>query len=261
MSASALRDSQMLMARYLRDPQGQPAPEGVEERRLKIYRDLVYNNVEGFISGGFPVLRSLYQDEDWHQLVREFIDQHRCHTPYFLEISQEFLKFLMQRDEPGPNDPPFLLELAHYEWVELALDVSEEQLAEAHDDYALLSSVPQLSPLAWLLSYQYPVHLIGPGFQPSAAEQPTYLVVYRDRCDKVCFVQLNAATARMLELVRDNEVASVQELLATLAAELGMEEAAVLDFGAAQMVEFIKQSVVQVTEAGDNKVAPLPASE
>ena len=261
MSASGLRDSQMLMARYLRDPQGQPAPEGVEERRLKIYRDLVYNNVEGFISGGFPVLRSLYQDEDWHQLVREFIDQHRCHTPYFLEISQEFLKFLMQRDEPGPNDPPFLLELAHYEWVELALDVAEEQLAEATAEYTLLTSVPQLSPLAWLLSYQYPVHLIGPGFQPSAAEQPTYLVVYRDRCDKVCFVQLNAATARMLELVRDNEVASVQELLATLAAELGMEEAAVLDFGAAQMVEFIKQSVVQVTEAGDNKVAPLPASE
>ena len=107
MSASALRDSQMLMARYLRDPQGQPAPEGVEERRLKIYRDLVYNNVEGFISGGFPVLRSLYQDEDWHQLVREFIDQHRCHTPYFLEISQEFLKFLMQRDEPGPMIPRF----------------------------------------------------------------------------------------------------------------------------------------------------------
>ena len=251
----------MLMARFLSDPQGQHAPEGVEERRLKIYRDLVYNNVEGFISGGFPVLRSLYQDEDWHQLVREFIDQHRCHTPYFLEISQEFLKFLMQRDESGPNDPPFLLELAHYEWVELALDVAEEQLAEATAEYALLSSVPQLSPLAWVLSYQYPVHLIGPGFQPSVAEQPTYLVVYRDRCDKVCFVQLNAATARMLELVRDNEVASVQELLATLAAELGMEEAAVLDFGAAQMVEFIKQSVVQVTEAEDNKVAPLPASE
>ena len=86
----------------------------------------------------------------------QFIDRHRCHTPYFLEISQEFLKFLMQRDEPVPNDPPFLLELAHYEWVELALDVSEEQLPEAHDEYALSSSVPQLSPLAWLLSYQVP---------------------------------------------------------------------------------------------------------
>lgn len=261
MSASALRDSQMLMARHLRDPQGQPAPEGVEERRLKIYRDLIYNNVEGFISGGFPVLRSLYRDDDWHQLVREFIDQHRCHTPYFLEISQEFLNFLMAREEPGPNEPPFQLELAHYEWVELALDVSEQQLAEAPGEYALLSSVPQLSPLAWLLSYQYPVHLIGPGFQPTAAEQPTYLVVYRDRLDKVCFVQLNAATARMLELVRDNEAASAQELLTTLAAELGMEVDAVLDFGAAQLAEFIEQSVVQVTEAGDNKVAQLSTEE
>jgi hypothetical protein len=42
---------------------------------------------------------------------------------------------------------------------------------------------------------------------------------------------------------------------------LGLEVATVLDFGAAQLAEFIDQSVVQVTEAGDNKVAPLPASE
>ena len=83
-----MRDSQLTMARYLRDPAGNPPPEGVEERRLKVYEDLVYNNIEGFISGGFPVLRSLYADADWHGLVRLFIDQHRCRSPYFLEISQ-----------------------------------------------------------------------------------------------------------------------------------------------------------------------------
>ena len=80
MSAASLRDQQMTMARYLRDPENQAPPEGVEDRRLKIYRELVYNNIEGFISGGFPVLRSLYEEEQWHELVRLFIDQHRCQT-------------------------------------------------------------------------------------------------------------------------------------------------------------------------------------
>jgi hypothetical protein len=247
MSAASLRDSQMSMARYLRDPQGEPAPAGMEERRLKIYRDLVYNNIEGFISGGFPVLRSLYEDEDWHALVRLFIDQHRCHTPYFLEISQEFLSFLMENFEPRPCDPPFIVELAHYEWVELALDVSEEELPPSETALEPLRGVPRLSPLAWVLAYQFPVHRIGPSNRPASAEQPTYLAVYRGRDDKVRFMELNAATARLLELVRDNESATGAEILRALALELGMQEAQVLDFGASQLLEFIDNSVAYIT--------------
>jgi hypothetical protein len=256
MSAASLREQQMTMARYLRDPERQPPPEGVEDRRLKVYRELVYNNIEGFISGGFPVLRSLYEDGDWHGLVRLFIDQHRCHTPYFLEISQEFLKFLMENHEPRPCDPPFIVELAHYEWVELALDVSEEVLPSGQASENPLAMVPRLSPLAWVLSYQFPVHRIGPGNRPESAEQPTYLAVYRDRNEQVQFMELNAATARLLELVRDNEHADGARILAALARELGMDEAAVLDFGASQLLEFIRNSVVYLTEVDGQAVAP-----
>lgn len=257
MSASTLRDSQMTMARYLRDPQTQPPPAGVEERRLKIYRDLIYNNIEGFIRGGFPVLHSLYQEEDWHGLVRLFIDQHRCHTPYFLEISQEFLGFLLDNFQPRPCDPPFITELAHYEWVELALDVSEEQLPDAQPDTGPLECVPRLSPLAWVLNYAYPVHRIGPGcFRPEEAREPTYLAVYRDRSDEVCFMELNAATARLLELVRDNAGSTGAQLLDTLAAELGLDFEALREFGAAQLHDFIEKSVVLVTDPADTVVAP-----
>ncbi len=248
MGISAFQDSQLTMARYLRDPQQQPAPAGVEPRRLQIYQDLVYNNIEGFISGGFPVLRSLYEDADWHQLVRTFIHQHRCHTPYFLEISQEFLQFLMQDYSHRDCDPPFMAELAHYEWVEIALDVSQEELPEAVTVDDMLAAVPRLSPLAWLLSYQFPVHRIGPGFRPAVAEEePTYLVVYRDREDKVRFMELNAATARLVELIRDNSTATAGELLADLAVELGMAEESMLAFGGEQLEQLFEQSVVHVT--------------
>jgi len=179
MSALSLRDSQLQMARFLRNPDTEPAPDGIESRRLKIYQDLIYNNIEGFISGGFPVLRSLYSDISWHELVRLFIDGHRCHTPYFLEISQEFINFLMADFTPRECDPPFMAELAHYEWVELALDVSQEEIQcdSVDPDSDPLEGVPVLSPLAWILSYQYPVHEIGMDNQPEEAGEPVYLAV------------------------------------------------------------------------------------
>ena len=218
-----MRNSQLAMARYLRNPAVEPPPQEVEQRRMAIYQRLVYNNIESFISGGCPVLRSLYEDEDWHALVRSFIAGHRCQTPYFLEISQEFIQFLMTEYQPGEQDPPFLAELAHYEWVELALDVAEAEPPAPDRPEDVLAAVPQLSPLAWLLCYHYPVQHIGPGFRPDRPGEPTYLVVYRDRRERVRFMVLNTFSARLVELTRGNTSATGRELLEILAAPDGKD--------------------------------------
>jgi hypothetical protein len=239
----------MVMANYLRNPQDAPPPAGVEERRLAIYRDLVYNNIEGFISSGFPVLRSLYRDDDWHSLVRLFIDGHRCQTPYFLEISQEFLRFLLETLEPRPCDPPFAAELAHYEWVELALEVAEDELPEPGDPGDIPAGSWRLSPLAWVLSYHYPVHRIGPGYRPDAPGDPVFLAVYRNRDDAVQFMELNAASARLLELLRDNGLEgsaprSGDDILMQLAQELGTSPETMREFGAGQLGEFARLGLI-----------------
>ena len=248
MAESVLREAQLGMARFLRNPQSEPAPEGIESRRLKIYQDLIYNNIEGFISGGFPVLRSLYDDPDWHQLVRQFIDNHRCHSPYFLEISQEFLRFLGDSFEARECDPSFMAELAHYEWVELALDVAEEELPP-FTNADVLNGVVTWSPLAWLLSYSFPVHRIGPTVRPEEGGDPSYLVVYRNHDDKVKFMELNAATARLAELVRDNQHENGRVILTRLAEEMGMTADSILDFGAQQLNQFQSLGVVFVSNA------------
>lgn len=245
--APSLRESQLRMADHLRNPSLTPAPEGVEDRRLKIYRELIYNNIEGFISSGFPVLRSLYSDADWHALVQAFIDGHRCQTPYFLEISQEFVAFLMDGYQPGATDPPFIAELAHYEWVELALDVAEdEHPGPSAVTENMLAAVPGLSPLAWVLAYQFPVHRIGPEYQPEQPGDPCYLVVYRDLSDSVQFMEVSTASARLLERVRENQGQTVAALLAGLAQELGLPEDAVLGFGTEQLIEFTDRSIVVI---------------
>ncbi|MGB5517386.1 MAG: putative DNA-binding domain-containing protein, partial [Gammaproteobacteria bacterium] len=188
-------------------PEHNPAPEGIEDRRIGIYRDLLYNNVEGFIANGFPVLRSIYSDENWHKMVRDFFAHHQSTTPYFLEISQEFLDYLQSERKTQAEDPQGLPELAHYEWVELALLVADEDtdLNGIDPNGDLLAGHPVLSPLAWPLAYQFPVHRMGPGYLPAAPpEQPSYLVVYRDRKDAVKFLEINPVTARLINLLQEN---------------------------------------------------------
>lgn len=192
---------------HLRDPEHNPAPEGIEDRRIGIYRDLLYNNVENFIANGFPVLRSIYSDASWHKMVRDFFARHQSTSPYFLEISQEFLDYLQSEHEPQAEDPQGLLELAHYEWVELALMVSDEEsdLNGIDPNGDMLAGHPVLSAVAWPLAYQYPVHKMGADYLPEAApEQPTYLVVYRNRNDEVKFLEINPVTARLINLLQEN---------------------------------------------------------
>jgi len=187
---------------HLRDPTINPIPQDMEDRRMKIYRDLIYNNIETFVSSGFPILRSLIDDEPWHQMVRDFVSHHQSHTPYFLELSQEFLRYLQEERTATSNDPGFMLELAHYEWVELALDVSPEEIPDIDSKVEeLLLSKPEVSPLAWRLSYQYPVHKLGPEYQPiEPPEQATFVVVYRNHAQEVKFLETNAVTIHLLQL-------------------------------------------------------------
>jgi hypothetical protein len=208
---------------HLRDPEHNPAPEGIEDRRIGIYRELLYNNVESFIANGFPVLRSIYSDGNWHRMVRDFFAHHKSSSPYFLEISQEFLDYLQNERETQPEDPQGLLELAHYEWIELALMVAEEtiDLDMINPNGDLLQGHPVLSPTAWPLAYQFPVHKMGPDYQPEIPpEQPTYLVVYRNRMNEVKFLEINPVTARLVNLLQENPEITGELALEQIAQEM-----------------------------------------
>lgn len=229
-------------AAHLRDPERHPAPPDVEDRRMKVYRELFYNNVESFIANGFPVLRKLYDDMSWHRLVRDYFSRHQSHTPYFHGIAEEFLRYLQEERGSQPEDPSFLLELAHYEWVELALGISEDELDDisAQPDGDLMAGIPVLSPLAWNLAYQYPVHRISPDFRPSST-QPTHIVVYRDRKDRVGFLEINAVTARLLQLIEEQPERTGREQLQAIAQELQHPKPEVVIEGGREMLEGLRQ--------------------
>ena len=218
------RRIQLDFAAHIRNPETADLLSGIDARRMKIYIDLFYNNIESFLANTFPIAKQVLKGEVWNNLVREYIHTHTAETPYFLEIPEEFLKFLQQREQRGSvaKLPDFMLELCHYEWVELAVDVSEAEIPEEDIDPGgdLLAGSPVLSPLAWSLSYTYPVHQIGPGFLPGSEPGEYFFVVYRNRMDKVGFIESNVVTARLLQLLTDDTAASGKDILQKVADEL-----------------------------------------
>lgn len=221
------QQAQLDFTAHLRNPIENPKPADMEDRRAGIYRDLLFNNVNGFLENGFPVLRSLYNDEHWTRLARMFFAEHNSETPYFARIAQEFLQFLENEYEPTPVDPPFMLELAHYEWAELALSIDT---AEINPDAAdpsgdLLKQSPVVSPLVWSLAYQWPVHTISADNRPEEApEQATYLMVYRDANDEVGFIEANPVTARLMQLLQESPGYAGQQYLQQIAQEMNHPE-------------------------------------
>ena len=231
----SFQKTQFSFTDYLRDPDHHTIPASMSPQRMQVYVDMVYNNIEGFISGAFPVLRRIIPDEKWHGLVRDFIKDHQAQTPYFLQISQEFLSYLLQSPHPLMSEFPFMLALAHYEWVELALDVAAEELPEPTpwpDD--VMVTMLRISPLTMILSYPWPVHKLSSDFIPATSED-THLLVYRNRQDQIRFVELNETSSRLLQLCRDNPSVRLDQQLHILQQELGV------NIPNAQIVLFLQQ--------------------
>ncbi|PIE24893.1 MAG: DUF2063 domain-containing protein [Neptuniibacter caesariensis] len=217
------QQQQYAFAAHIRDPLKNAKPGEIEDRRMAIYRDLFFNNIESFLANNFPVLKRISSEEYWLKLVRDFFANHHCHTPYFLEIGQEFIHYINAERPAQDDDPAFLQELIHYEWVELALDASPVELplndVDANGD--LLQGHPVQSPLAWLLSYHFPVHCIRPDCLPEEpSQQLTFLIAYRNREDEVQFMEVNPVTGRLLYLLAEDEALSGEGALLQIAAEM-----------------------------------------
>ena len=234
--------------RHIRDPEHAPAPGDIEDRRMGIYRDLLFNNVSDFMSSSFPVMRKLYTDAGWNDLIRDYFRSHRARTPLFPRMPQEFLHYLEHERDAHYADFPFLVELAHYEWIEMSLKFDPREFGLDGVDVGgdLMQGVPVLSPLALPLAYRFPVHRIGPAFMPETAPgEPTYLVVSRDRVDEVRFLELNPVSARLVELVGQAQRVCGRELLQRIGVELQHPRPeAVLDAGQGILADLRARDVI-----------------
>ncbi len=151
-------------------------------------------------------------------MMKVFFAEWRSHTPYFREIPREYLRWLMEC-EPPVSLPPFLIELAHYEWAELAVDVMEAPVPDDIESAGdLLDARPVLNPALMNLAYEWPVHRIGPGYRPRRPKK-SQILVYRKHDHKVRFIEVNPVSARLVALLQAG-TSTGREALIRIATEL-----------------------------------------
>lgn len=178
---SPFQNEQLRFSAHLRNPDRNPAPVDVEPRRMAIYVRLIFNNIESFCAKSFPVAKSVLTADDWRELIRDFIDVHRNQSPFFSEIPQEFIAFLVDEREPK-EDPPFLIELCHFEFHGLHLRLAADRVRFSDSASHKADRKLIFSPLARLLQYQWPVHTIQADNVPSTPPaKSTNIVAFRDR--------------------------------------------------------------------------------
>jgi hypothetical protein len=221
---SGLFQQQNTLGQYLRDPDHCAPPAGMDVARAQVYRDLIFNNLSMLLSGTFPVLIKILGDEHWRSLVRTVLRDYRARTPKFGEIAEEFVGFLAAQP-PVLNDgpwPPFMVELAHYEWVEMALQQSEAEPLAPSDAGLILERPLQVSPLAWPLAYAWPVQRVGPDYRPDVPPaQPTLLLVRRSEDWSVKFSELSPLAWRLLQRIGEFPELDGRAQLQGLAVEAG----------------------------------------
>jgi uncharacterized protein len=242
------KTTQLEFTRYIRDPIKNPAPADVKPERMVMYRELIFNNIESFLAGNFPVIRKILDDSQWFELAQDFFSSHQCKTPYFSEIAEEFLDYL-ENGRSNPADHPFLLELAHYEWVEMALSIAKDDIAgNPHIPDDLLHHTIKLSPLAWPLVYQFPVQLISPEYLPTTpSKQPTCLIAYRDPDDQVKFIETNPMTYKLLEIIQQHGQIMTEDCLNLLAQESHHPNPDLIITGGLQIIKDLAEKTVILT--------------
>lgn len=212
----------------------QPAPAGMAESRLAVYRELVLNNIRSFIRSAYPVLRSIVGDPLWDAKIGLFVQQSALHSPYFIDIPKAFYDWLQHNAD---DLPPFALELAYYEWLELDLYRREGALSAPVGVSEVSSTqVWQFSPTAAVLACQFPVHQLSASQQwQEPPAEPTFLALYRDATGQVQFMQLTALSMAVLQLLQAQPQTAAQ-LVAQLAPLVPQLPAAQLQQGIQQLL-------------------------
>ena len=230
---------QLAFAAHIRDPSANKKPIHVQDRRMAIYREIVYNNIFSSVSACFPVCKSILGARVWRKLVRAFFANHQATTPIFREIPQQFLQYI----DTKIDLPIYFQSLAHYEWIELAVASLKTDPIKLSRKPDLLNEKPIFAPAHMLLSYHYAVQSISKRHLSQGAEQ-TYLLVFRNDENKVKFIELNPITFQLLNLIKTNQLTGKQALT-MLAEEIAHPDVdAVITFGAEILADLANQQAI-----------------
>lgn len=177
-----------------------PGLKGLREGRLKYYRRLVFNNVNGSLKSAYPLTHNFLSEEKWLSVVRDFFREHSCESPQIWQMPGEFLNWLTETDDPLLKEYEFLPELLLMEWLEVELFMMEDIECEYSTEQNAQRDKLLINPEHRLLAFNYPVHLKNAAEITEADKGNYYLLMHRHPSNgSIVFTDVSVFFAAMMQ--------------------------------------------------------------
>ena len=215
--SESLATLQRRWADHVRDP-SMPAPDGVEARRMAVYRRLCIDSLDSLLAGSLPRLKSQLGDACWRDTVEHYYASHACHTPLFPRIAGVFAGWLAVQDTLAL--PAWAAEMVHYESTQQSLHIEARDAGPPLHRVPAGSDVLAVSPWVRVLGYQWPVHE-DEVLEPVSSAGPTLLVIQRLVDSSLQVEELSPLAYALLSVFGDDG-APVDEALQVLSETHGV---------------------------------------
>lgn len=232
---------------HIRNHADNKKPARVNDKRMAVYREIVFNNFYSSVSACFPVLLSILGKRRFKQLVKACFFQQNFTSPFFRELPKALVDFLQNLNLTQQNLPAFTAQLAHYEWAELFVstlkteDFSESiQIQFPHD---VIENAIKLNPAHMLVNYDFPVHVLSKKHQPTAPT-PTFLLLIRNADFELKFIHLNPLTFELLQIIEAKNCTGRQALLQIAATMQHPQPETIVEFGRQILEDLFAQGAI-----------------
>lgn len=227
--------TQSNLAAYCKDGKLRPI-EGIREERLHHYRRLVYNITADALESAYPIANNILQDDQWRQILNEFIAEHKAQHAQLYLMPGELIDFAIKKKYADRFDIPFLIDLLKFEWAEVLVhsmtDIEDLETLPIDD---LLNNNLKVTPYHSLLVLEFPIQLLNSEDIYDIKEK-SYNLVHRENTGTVHYTILNELTYHLIKEF-SSTANSLIEILSPLVANMEVTKKQSLLNGAIQFVQ------------------------
>ena len=172
---------------------------------LLVYRDIARTALEDPLPDCFPITHALLEEAGlWDDCVDAFLASRSIQSPYYRDVNPAFVEWLAT-GEWNRERWPFLLQLAHFEYIEVEiLRWPDDPPPNNIDKAPSADSLVVFAGATRNLAYFYQVHkATKEDPEPEAGE--TFLLGYRDPEGDFLYSELSAHASAFLARCMDGE--------------------------------------------------------
>ncbi len=170
---------QSKLAEFTRDGK-EPQLEGITPDRLHHYRRLIFNIVDNSMKTAYPLTRKLLSKDEWHELVDYFFRTQKSQEHQVWRMPVMLYEYVRDNDLAIKKKYPFLIDLLHFEWIEIEVYTMEDSEPFAvKEDGDWLNDLIAIHPDFSMQIYNWPVHTKKPSEITAEDEGKHFMLCYR----------------------------------------------------------------------------------